>query len=292
MEAGRHLGGVAVREALALDNLCTMDVHKLFAIKPGTKVRLLNFDPGDTGEFSDKNAAVAATVENVKKLAEVQLKLFAENKRALLIILQGIDTSGKDGTIRHCMSGLNPAGVTVTSFKKPTEHELDHDFLWRVHQCVPGKGEIGVFNRSHYEDVLIGKVRKLAPAAEIEARYDHINNFEQLLADSGTIVLKFFLYISKDEQKKRLQQRLEDPTKNWKFQPGDLEERKLWPDYIKAYEAALSRCSTKSAPWFVIPSDKKWFRNLAVSQAIVDTVKAMKISMPKSMLDLSAVKVV
>ena len=275
-----------------LASLADMDAYKLFAVKPGSKVKLASYDPGDTDGFKDKDAAIAETAANVKKLAEVQMKLFAENKRALLIILQGIDTSGKDGTIRHCMSGLDPTGVTVTSFKKPTEEELDHDFLWRVHQRVPGKGEIGVFNRSHYEDVLIGKVRKLAPADAIEARYEHINNFERVLADSGTIVLKFFLHISKDEQKRRLQDRLDDPTKNWKFQPGDLEERKFWNDYKVAYEAALSRCSTEAAPWFVIPSDKKWFRNLAVSQVIVDTVKGMKISMPKSAYDLSKMKVV
>ncbi|HBE72603.1 MAG TPA: polyphosphate kinase, partial [candidate division Zixibacteria bacterium] len=215
------------------------------------------------------------------KLAKLQYLLYAENKHALLVILQGMDACGKDGTVRHVMHGVNPQACRVTSFKAPTSQELDHDFLWRIHQHVPPKGEIGIFNRSQYEDVLIVRVKNLVPKEVWARRYKQINQFERILARNGVTILKFFLHISKDEQKRRLQERLADPTKNWKMNPDDLKERARWDEYQKAYEAALSECGTKWAPWHVIPADKKWFRNLAVSQAIIETLEGLRMKFPK-----------
>ena len=226
-----------------------------------------------------------------RSIAELQQRLYAEGKRALLIILQGMDTSGKDGTVRHVLSGVNPQGCRVTSFKAPTAEELAHDFLWRIHRAVPAKGEIGVFNRSQYEEVLIVRVHELAPADVWSTRYEQINGFEQTLTAAGVTILKFFLHISKAEQRDRLQARLEDKTKNWKFNPGDLAERKLWPDYQHAYEDALCRCSTKAAPWFIIPANKKWFRNLAVSSIIRETLEEMHPRFPKPLPGLDKIKV-
>lgn len=262
-----------------------MDTLKLFSLKPGKKVKLKDLDPGDTAEFKDKEAAAAMVEANAKRLAELQVKLYAENKRSLLIVLQGMDTSGKDGTIRQVLSGIDPIGVSVVSFKAPSSEELDHDFLWRIHERCPRMGEITVFNRSHYEDVLIARVRQLALADVIERRYRQINEFERHLVENGTTVLKFFLHISKDEQKERLQARVKDPLKNWKFEPGDLAERKLWDQYMEAYELALNGCTTEYSPWIVVPANKKWFRNLAVSQAIVETLKRMDPKVPALKID-------
>ncbi len=269
-----------------------MNALKQFGVKPGSKFNIRKFDPGDTAEFKDKDAAAATVEANSRKLAEMQVRLYAENQRAVLIVLQGMDTSGKDGTIRHVMSGMDPIGVSVVAFKAPSHEELDHDFLWRIHNVCPRKGEVAVFNRSHYEDVLIAKVRKLAPPEVIEARYRQINDFERHLTECGTTIIKFFLCISKDEQRQRLEARLRDPLKNWKFEMGDLDERKLWDDYQLAYETAVTRCSTEYAPWNVIPADKKWFRNLAVSQCLVETLQAMAPKIPKPTRDWSKVKVV
>jgi len=196
-------------------------------------------------------------------------------------VLQGIDAGGKDGTIRHVMSGLNPQGVTVTSFKVPEGEEKRHDYLWRVHRAVPEWGDIGIFNRSHYEDVLVVRVHELVPKSVWSKRYDQINDFERMLSENGVRILKFFLLIGKDEQAKRFAARLDDPTKNWKFSAGDTKERKFWDDYMQAYEDAINKCSTPAAPWYVIPANHKWFRNLAVAQILRDEMRAMKLQYPK-----------
>ncbi len=268
-----------------------MNFIKRFEVRPGRKFHLRDCDPGETGNVT-KASAQPLLAKNIQRLAELQYQLYAENKRALLIILQAMDAGGKDGTIRHVFSGLNPQGCRVTSFKAPSADELAHDFLWRIHRAVPAKGEIGVFNRSHYEDVLIVRVHNLVPKSVWSKRYEQINRFERHLADNHVVILKFFLHISKDEQKERLEARLRDPRKNWKFEPRDLEERKLWDDYRRAYEAALIRCSTDHAPWFIIPANKKWFRDLAISAIIVDTLEKLDMQFPKPKYDLAKLKVV
>lgn len=245
-----------------------------FRVKPDSKVRLADIDPASTGGFDgDKKKAKAIIAELTGEMSVLQERLYAEHKHALLIVLQGMDTSGKDGTIEHVFEGVNPQGVSVASFKGPTPVELSHDFLWRVHQCTPGKGEMTIFNRSHYEDVLIVRVHELVPEKVWRRRYEHILNFERLLTDEGTTILKFFLHINKDEQKARFLDRLETPDKNWKFNPADLKERDYWDDYQKAYEEAIARTSTKSAPWYIVPANHKWFRDLLIASAIVQTLK-------------------
>lgn len=230
----------------------------------------------------NKLEAAKALAEDQKWLTEAQNVLYAEGKHSLLIVLQAMDTGGKDGTIRTVFGPLNPQGVRVHSFKGPNPKELAHDFLWRIHSCTPKKGMIHIFNRSHYEDVLIARVHELAPAKIIERRYDHINNFEALLADSGTHIIKFFLNITKDEQKKRLQERLDDPQKHWKFSSADLKERDYWDDYQKAYQKALQRCSTEQAPWYVIPSNRKWLRNMIVTRIIRWHLESLNCQYPAS----------
>jgi PPK2 family polyphosphate:nucleotide phosphotransferase len=202
-----------------------------------------------------------------------------------------MDAAGKDGTVRHVMRGVNPQGCKVISFKAPTHEELDHDYLWRIHKSVPPKGEIGIFNRSHYEDVLVVRVHELVPRSVWEKRYDQINRFEENLAENGLKILKFFLFIDKEEQKERLEQRLKDPSKVWKMNPDDVKERKLWNDYIEAYEDALTRCSTKLAPWFIIPANKKWFRNLMISEIIIKTLETLKMKYPKPAFDPGKIKI-
>jgi len=232
------------------------------------KISLKDYDSRDKSSFPDREDAEAQTALDIQAIAELQNRLYAESKRALLVVLQATDTGGKDSTIRKVLGPINPQGVRVTSFKAPSSIELAHDYLWRIHQAVPAKGMIGVFNRSHYEDVLIVRVHGLARKEAIEQRYDQINDFEKHLTENGVTVLKFFLHISKDEQKERLQARLDDPSKHWKFNPGDLEERQHWDDYQDAFEIALSRCSTRNAPWYVIPADRKWHRNAVVARMI------------------------
>ena len=263
----------------------------LHLVEPGTKVRLADIDPDHTGDFKDKAAAEEKLLRDVEKLPRLQEHLYAENTRALLIVLQGMDTSGKDGTIKHVMASVNPTGCVVTSFKVPSEEERDHDFLWRIHRAAPNRGNIGIFNRSHYEDVLVVRVHELVPSSVWKPRFDQINRFEELLADNGTRILKFFLHISKDEQKRRLESRLADPDKNWKFSPSDLAERKHWDDYQRAYEDVLSKCSTAHAPWFVIPANKKWYRNYAVARTIVKTLEEMDPHPPKVKIDVSKILV-
>ena len=266
-----------------------MNLSRRFMVKPGRRISLSEHDPDDTAGFKDKKAALKAARKNTARLAELQYLLYAEDKRSLLIVLQAIDGGGKDGTIRHVMSGLNPQGCSVTPFKAPSAEEADHDYLWRIHKAVPPKGEIGIFNRSHYEEVLIVRVHSLVPKSVWSRRYDQINLFEKLLADNNVKILKFFLHISKDEQKRRFQQRLDDPTRHWKLDPGDFEERKHWDEYVDAFEAALSRCSTAWAPWFIIPANRKWFRNLAVSQIIVETLENLKMEFPKPAIDVAKI---
>ena len=259
------------------------DLKEKFIVKSDKKLRIKDYDPGYTAGFKQKDASKLLE-ENIDKLKKLQYLLYAENKHAILVILQAMDAGGKDGTIRHVMGPLNPQGVKVTSFKTPTEEELNHDFLWRIHQNTPKKGEIRIFNRSHYEDVLIVRIHNLVPKKVWSKRYNHINSFEKILADSGTTILKFFLNVSEKEQLKRLNERLENPAKNWKANPKDFEERSSWPDYRDAYETALRRCSTSYAPWFIIPSDKKWFRNLTVSTILVNTLESLDMKFPEAKL--------
>jgi len=264
-----------------------MNFSKEFAVKPDKKVKLSRYDPDYTAGFKDKSDAEELLQKKIARLDALQNLLFAERKHALLVVLQAMDSGGKDGTIRRVMSGVNPQGCKVTSFKVPSAEEISHDFLWRVHHAVPARGEIGIFNRSHYEDVLVVRVHELVPRSVWSRRFGQINSFEEILADNNVTILKFFLHISKDEQKKRLRERIEVPEKNWKINPGDFEERKLWDNYMGAYEDVLSRCSTQRAPWFVIPANKKWFRNLAVSAIIVEALEDLEMKFPPPPCDLS-----
>lgn len=237
-------------------------------VKPGSKFRLAARDPADQLSYRDKGAAKKQTEADAAEIDRLQDTLYAEGKRALLIVLQGIDTSGKDGTVRDVFNTTGPIGVRVTPFRAPSEEERAHDYLWRVHQAVPARGTIGIFNRSHYEDVLVVKVRKLAPLEDIEKRYDQINAFEKMLAENGTTILKFMLHISKAEQGERLQARLDEPDKRWKFNEADLEDRQRWDEFDEAYELMLNRCSTKWAPWHVVPADRKWVRSAAIAEIV------------------------
>jgi len=248
------------------------DDAQAFRIPPRTKVRLHDHDPADTGGIT-REKAEARIAERRDEFAEMQELLYGAARQSVLIVLQGMDTSGKDGTIGKVMAPINPQGCDVVAFKEPTPADLAHDFLWRIHPCTPAMGMIGIFNRSHYEDVLIVRVHNLVPKAVWKRRYEAINHFEQLLAESGTIILKFFLHISKDEQRERLLAREKDPIKAWKLAPGDWIEREKWDEYQGAYETALSKCSTKDAPWYIIPADKKWFRDLIITEAILDTLR-------------------
>jgi PPK2 family polyphosphate:nucleotide phosphotransferase len=249
-------------------------------VTPGGHIDLGEVDPGATFGF-DKEGAKVVTDGLLDRLTDLQERLWAEGRRSVLIVLQGIDAAGKDGTIRKVMTAFNPQGCPVASFKVPSAEELAHDFLWRIHRRVPGKGEVGIFNRSHYEDVLVVRVHELVPKDVWMARYDQIVAFEDHLTANGTTIVKFFLYIDKDEQLERFRARHEDPTKRWKFALGDLEERKRWDDYIAAYEDALSKTSTSSAPWYVIPANKKWFRDLAVASIVGDTLQELDPQYPK-----------
>ena len=252
-----------------------------FRIQPGQAVDLAAWDPRDTGNFNgNKQEARDEQAALLTALSRLQEVFYAQGKHRLLIVLQGMDTSGKDGVIRHVFSGVNPQGVRIANFKAPTPAELARDYLWRVHPHVPGNGEMVIFNRSHYEDVLIVRVRELAPQAVWSRRYAHMVAFEQMLADEGTTMLKFFLHISKDEQRARLQARLDDPAKRWKFNPQDLVERTRWEDYMAAYAAMLEQTSHAAAPWYVVPADRKWFRNLLISQVIVETLEALDLRYP------------
>jgi PPK2 family polyphosphate:nucleotide phosphotransferase len=267
-----------------------LDYRKQFLVKPGEKLRLKKLDPSDTGEVESEDAAKEGAERYLKELAHQQTLLYAQHKHSVLVVLQAMDAGGKDGTIRRVFSGVNPQGVDVASFKQPTPIELAHDFLWRVHAQAPKAGQIVVFNRSHYEDVLVTRVHKLVDKKTCVSRYEHIRDFEALLAQSGTTVLKFFLHISKDEQLARFAQRLDDPGRNWKISESDYSERELWDDYVDAYEDAIGATSTDDAPWYVIPSNHKWFRNLAVSQIITDTIADLGLAFPKPSVNIADIR--
>lgn len=263
-----------------------------YRIEPGQKLHLGKIDPGETSRFDgDKKAGEAALLKLNKKLEALQELLYAEQKRKVLVVLQAMDTGGKDGVIRHVFEGVNPQGVRVASFKVPTPLELAHDYLWRIHQQAPAKGEIVIFNRSHYEDVLVVRVHQFVPREVWSRRYEQIAAFEQMLAGEGTTILKFFLHIDKKEQKERLEARRDDPEKRWKFNVGDLKERELWDDYQHAYEEAISRTSTEYAPWYVVPANKKWYRNLVVASIIVNKLESLKMSFPEADFDPAQVRI-
>ncbi len=261
-------------------------------IKPATRVKLSKWDPdADAIVGKDKDAAREQLDAYRAKLETLQELLYAEGKHRLLVVLQAMDTAGKDSTIRHVFQGVDPLGVRVASFRAPTPHELAKDYLWRVHQHVPGAGEIGIFNRSHYEDVLVTRVNGWIDAAECRRRYRQINDFERMLAETGTTILKFYLHISKDEQKRRLEARRDDPEKQWKFQPGDLAVRAQWDDYMDAYEAALSATSTEYAPWHVIPANSKLARNLRVSRLLIETLEGLDMRYPDPVAGAAETKI-
>lgn len=257
---------------------------KHYRVKPGSKLSLKAVDPDETGDYKKseqgKEEAKAETATLIASLDGLQERLYANATRSLLVVLQGMDTSGKDGTIKSVMSGINPQGCKVVAFKTPSKEELAHDFLWRVHREVPPKGFIGIFNRSHYEDVLITRVHGWVSDKVVKRRFDQIKEFEEMLGENGTTVLKFFLHISKDEQKERLEARIADPEKRWKWNSGDLEERKLWDDYLNAFEDMMSATSTAEAPWYIVPANRKWYRNLMVADRIVEALKEMHLKMP------------
>lgn len=268
-----------------------MDFRKKFGVKPGRKLKLADIDPGFHGHHESEADAKQELEKTNAKLTAMQRLFYGDRSRSLLIVLQGIDGAGKDGTCWHVISAMDPQGVKVQGFKQPTPEESAHDFLWRVHPHAPAKGEVAVFNRSHYEDVLVVRVHKLVPKPVWQARYDFINQWEELLGtENNTTILKFFLYISKDEQLARFKDRLDDPGRQWKISASDYKERDYWDDYIDAFEDALTKCSKKHAPWYVIPSNHKWFRNLAVSRIIADTMDDMHLKLPKPTVDLAQIR--
>lgn len=268
----------------------TVDYRKELIVKPGSKVALKHVDANYHDAQQSHQKALPSIDKNLKRMAQLQYQLYAEHKRAVLIVLQGIDAAGKDGVCRHVIDGMNPQGCSVVGFKQPTAEELAHDFLWRIHRQTPGHGQVVVFNRSHYEDVLITRVHKIVSKEVWSERYELINDFERLLGTSNTLVIKFFLYISADEQLARFKTRLDDPMRHWKISEADYKERELWNDYIAAYEDMLAKCSTKHAPWYVIPSNHKWFRNLAVSQIICDAMEDLGMKMPEPTVDISHIR--
>jgi PPK2 family polyphosphate:nucleotide phosphotransferase len=267
-----------------------MDYRKEFLVTPGKRLSLADIPPTGTGGYDKKKAARKQIASLVKRLAERQQLLYAEGKHAILIVLQAMDAGGKDGTIRHCFSALNPQGTRVASFKVPTTEELAHDFLWRIHRQTPARGEIVIFNRSHYEDVLVTRVHGLITQDVWTERYERIRQFEATLADNNTTILKFFLHISKEEQLERFEQRLDDPGRNWKISESDYAERHHWDTYQAAYEDALSATSTDNAPWYVIPADHKWFRNLAISEIVSDTIDELNLAYPAPSVDLAEIR--
>jgi PPK2 family polyphosphate:nucleotide phosphotransferase len=263
------------------------DLRDALRVKPGSRVHLAKLDPAATFGW-DKERAAPELERQLARLSDLQDRLWAEAKQSVLVVLQGIDAAGKDGTINKVMEAFNPQGCPVTSFKQPSSEELAHDYLWRIHRAVPRKGEIGIFNRSHYEDVLVVRVHDIVPKAVWSKRYDQINAFEELLAETGTTIVKVFLSIDRDEQRERFQARYDDPTKRWKFAMGDLAERERWDDYQAAFDDALSKTSTKAAPWYVIPANRKWFRNLSVATILADTMATLDPRYPPVADDVPA----
>jgi len=268
-----------------------MNLTKRLRVEPRAQIDLAGMDASFHSKWASAEEAKPELESNLARISVLQRKLYADRGHCLLIVLQGIDGAGKDGTCWHVISAMDPQGVDVHGFKQPTAEEGDHDFLWRVHPHAPGRGRVAIFNRSHYEDVLVARVHKFAPKDVLKPRYDFINDWEKLLTtENSTTILKFFLYISKEEQLSRFKERLDDPARQWKISESDYKERDLWNDYIHAFEVALSRCSTKYAPWFVIPSNHKWFRNLAVSQIVADALDDMKLTLPKPTVDLKEIR--
>ncbi|MEQ8786997.1 MAG: polyphosphate kinase 2 family protein [Pirellulaceae bacterium] len=267
-----------------------MNYVERFRIEPGGLVDLAKIDAGFRDQHESHEHALPEIEAYKAKLQHLQYLMYAENKHSLLICLQGRDAAGKDGAINHVLSCMNPQGCTVTGFKVPTKQEAAHDFLWRYHRAAPAVGQVAIFNRSHYEDVLVVRVHNLVPQPVWSARYQHINAFEQLLHDSGTHILKFYLHIDPDEQLKRFKHRIDDPARHWKISDGDYSERAYWDDYTQAFEDALGKCSTAHAPWFVIPSNHKWFRNLAISRIVVETLEGLNMQFPAPSVDIDEIK--
>ena len=266
-----------------------MELSGKFLVRPGKMAKKLKLKDWDADYHVNKNKEDVEKELTVfsREMSELQYKLFADNRHALVIILQGVDASGKDGTIRHVMAALNPQSCYVKAFKVPTTEEFSHDYLWRIHTAIPAKGQVAVFNRSHYEDVIEAHVHDLIPKNELTARFRQINDFERYLSENHVTILKFFLHISKDEQKKRLIERLQDPSKHWKFSASDLRDRKYWHEYMVSYEKVLGVCSTKYAPWYIVPADSKWFRNWLVARVLIKTLKSLKLSYPQPKIDIS-----
>src|SRR6516162_6141705 len=267
-----------------------MDYRKELVVAPGTKVRLSKIDASFTGGHETHQKAQPEIDKHVERMGKLQYLLYADGNQSLLVVLQALDAAGKDGVIRHLFTGMNPQGTSVFGFKQPSREEAARDFLWRAHMRTPGKGDVVVFNRSHYEDVLVVRVHKLVPHSVWSKRYDLINDFEKMLSLNNTTILKFFLHISKEEQLSRFEQRLDDPSRHWKISEGDYSERELWPQYVDAYEDALASTSTKHAPWYIIPANHKWFRNLAVSQIISDTMDDMGLKLPPTHVDIEDIR--
>jgi PPK2 family polyphosphate:nucleotide phosphotransferase len=265
--------------------------RKQFVVKTGAEIRIKHFDPGYHGKHESHKKALSQIQENLQKMEQLQYRMYAENKHSLLIVLQGLDAAGKDGVVRHVLTGMNPAGCVSVNFKEPTKEDLAHDFLWRVHPHVPARGSVAIFNRSHYEDVLVVRVHRLAPEKVWSKRYDEINQFERLIAaQNNTAILKFFLHISKEEQLERFKKRLDDPDRQWKISDTDYKERDYWSDYTRAFEDVLNKTSTEYAPWFIIPSNHKWFRDLAISQIIMRRIEDMDIQVPKPTVNLAEIR--
>ena len=267
-----------------------MDYANKFRVEPDTKVKLRRIDPDFHGKHAGPKHAADVIDRDCQKMRQLQYLLYAENRHSLLIVLQAPDTGGKDGTIDHVLNSMSPQGTYAHGFKVPTPEEAAHDFLWRAHKVAPARGEVAIFNRSHYEDVLVTRVHKLVPKDILSKRYDLINAFEKGLVENGSTVLKFYLHISADEQLKRFKDRLDDPTKQWKISEADYKERDYWDDYVRAYEVIFKKTSTRHAPWFIIPANHKWFRDMAVARIVVDTLESFKMKFPKPSVDLAAIR--
>lgn len=267
-----------------------MDCRKQFIVEPGSKVRLDKIDPAFSGSHGSHEDALPYIAKSVARMDELQALLYGDGGQSLLVVLQALDAGGKDGVVRHLFSGMNPQGTTSVCFKQPSKEEAAHDFLWRAHQKAPAKGEVVIFNRSHYEDVLVVRVHNLVPESVWSKRYKLINDFEKMLTSNGTRILKFYLHISPEEQLARFKERLDDPARQWKISESDYSERELWPQYIAAFEQAMEETSTEHAPWFVIPSNYKWFRNLAISQIIAHTLEDMNLKVPPVQVDLNEIR--
>ncbi len=267
-----------------------MDYSERFRVKPGNKINLDDIDADFKPADLDSEEAAHQLERSTEKIRDLQHLMYAEDRRSLLVVLQGRDAAGKDGTIRRVFGPMNPQGCRVTSFKVPSKMEAAHDFLWRCHFAAPKRGMVGIFNRSHYEDVLVVRVHDLVPKKIWSKRYDHINDFERLLVDSGTVILKFYLHIDREEQLERFKKRIDNPKKNWKISDADYSERPYWDEYTRAFEEAISKCSTDDAPWFVIPANRKWFRNLAIADIVVDTMESLKMRFPEPSVDMGEIR--